>query len=136
MFAFHFTENAVPSFDSVVGTAPAVDPEEPLSGYGAPGRNELPMTGESRIAVVAQRESRRVPVWPLPVSEILVNETVPKFASGRGPHANLSHAFTPPAGHGSSGTLTHAFTQPDAHGAMTVPIVPAYYALAFIQRMV
>jgi hypothetical protein len=55
-----------------------------------------------------------------------------------GTHANLSHAFTPPAGHGTAGTVTHAFTQPDnhtisAHG--TVAIVPAYYALAFIQRM-
>jgi hypothetical protein len=55
-----------------------------------------------------------------------------------GTHANLSHAFTPPAGHGSAGTLTHSFTQPDPHAALThstVAIVPAYYALAFIQRM-
>ncbi len=42
-----------------------------------------------------------------------------------GTHANLSHAFTPPAAHGAAGTLTHS----------TVAIVPAYYALAFIQRM-
>jgi hypothetical protein len=55
-----------------------------------------------------------------------------------GTHSGLSHAFTPPGDHGSSGTLTHAFTQPDAHtiGAhSTVAIVPAYFALAFIQRM-
>jgi hypothetical protein len=42
-----------------------------------------------------------------------------------GTHANLSHAFTPPAGHGTAGTVTHS----------TVQIVPAYFALAFIQRM-
>jgi hypothetical protein len=55
-----------------------------------------------------------------------------------GTHSGLTHAFTPPAGHGTAGTLTHAFTQPDAHAALThstVAIVPAYYALAFIQRM-
>jgi hypothetical protein len=45
-----------------------------------------------------------------------------------GTHSGLSHAFTPPASHGAAGTLTHS-----AHA--TVPIVPAYYALAFIQRM-
>lgn len=42
-----------------------------------------------------------------------------------GTHANLSHAFTPPTAHGTAGTVTHS----------TVAIVPAYFALAFIQRM-
>jgi hypothetical protein len=45
-----------------------------------------------------------------------------------GSHTGLTHAFTPPAAHGTAGTLTHS-----AHA--TVPIVPAYYALAFVQRM-
>jgi len=55
-----------------------------------------------------------------------------------GTHAGLSHAFTPPASHGSAGTLAHAFTEPSAHTISahdTVAIVPAYFALAFIQRM-
>lgn len=55
-----------------------------------------------------------------------------------GTHANLTHAFTPPADHGSSGTVTHSVTQADAHAISahgTVAIVPAYYALGFIQRM-
>jgi hypothetical protein len=55
-----------------------------------------------------------------------------------GTHAGLTHAFTPPAGHGAAGTVTHTVTQADAHAISahaTVPIVPAYYALAFIQRM-
>jgi hypothetical protein len=42
-----------------------------------------------------------------------------------GTHTGLTHTFTPPAGHGTAGTLTHS----------TVAIVPAYFALAFIQRM-
>jgi hypothetical protein len=49
-----------------------------------------------------------------------------------------THAFTPPAGHGTAGTLTHSFTQPSAHTVSshsTVAIVPAYFALAYIQRM-
>jgi hypothetical protein len=45
-----------------------------------------------------------------------------------GTHGGLTHAFTPPAAHGAAGTVTHS-----AHA--TVPIVPAYFALAFIQRM-
>jgi hypothetical protein len=55
-----------------------------------------------------------------------------------GTHTGLSHAFTPPASHGTAGTLTHAFTQPSAHTVgshSTVAIVPAYFALAYIQRM-
>lgn len=55
-----------------------------------------------------------------------------------GTHANLSHAYTPPAAHGTAGTVSHSFTQPSAHAALThsdVAIVPAYFALAFIQRM-
>jgi hypothetical protein len=49
-----------------------------------------------------------------------------------------THAFTPPAGHGSAGTVTHSFTEPNDHAISahsTVAIVPAYYALAYIQRM-
>jgi hypothetical protein len=55
-----------------------------------------------------------------------------------GTHGSLSHAFTPPAGHGSSGTVAHAFTEPSVHAISahsTVAIVPAYYALAYIQRV-
>jgi hypothetical protein len=55
-----------------------------------------------------------------------------------GTHSGLTHAFTPPAGHGAAGTVTHTVTQADAHAISahaTVPIVPAYFALAFIQRM-
>jgi uncharacterized protein YjbI with pentapeptide repeats len=49
-----------------------------------------------------------------------------------------THAYSAPAAHGTAGTVTHSFTQPsahtiDAHG--TVGIVPAFFALAFIQRM-
>jgi uncharacterized protein YjbI with pentapeptide repeats len=49
-----------------------------------------------------------------------------------------THAFTPPAAHGTAGTLTHSFTQPAGHtisSHSTVAIVPAYFALAYIQRM-
>lgn len=43
-----------------------------------------------------------------------------------------THAVTQPAAHGSAGTVTHSFTAPTAH---TGSIVPAFYALAYIQRM-
>src|SRR5207248_651747 len=49
-----------------------------------------------------------------------------------------THAVTQPASHGTAGTVTHAFTEPNDHAAAThtaVSIVPAYYALVFIQRM-
>ena len=58
-----------------------------------------------------------------------------------GTHAGTDygvHSITAPAAHVTAGTLTHSFTHPSDHtisGHDTQSIVPAFYALAFIQRM-